>query len=217
PSSDGWAASFTSSSTASPEPLAGGSRPIAQGQERDSRAGSGPSNAAKDKGTTYPPVRKGKAGSKDGGGTGGVGADDDSTPTVCTNCGTTTTPLWRRDPEGNPLCNACGLFYKLHGVTRPMSLKTDVIKKRNRASGGQGGSSRKATLPSAAPAQSNSHSTTGRPIAPSTRLTTAAAAGGGGAPSTAAANLALKRARRISVNSMSNAVSTIPSRRGTVE
>lgn len=51
-------------------------------------------------------------------------------PTMCTNCQTTNTPLWRRDPEGQPLCNACGLFYKLHGVVRPLSLKTDVIKKR---------------------------------------------------------------------------------------
>ncbi|KAJ2714546.1 Sodium- and chloride-dependent GABA transporter 1 [Coemansia spiralis] len=52
---------------------------------------------------------------------------------VCTNCATTTTPLWRRDPDGKPLCNACGLFFKLHGVTRPLSLKTNVIKKRNRS------------------------------------------------------------------------------------
>ncbi|KAI8884403.1 hypothetical protein K501DRAFT_332712 [Backusella circina FSU 941] len=55
--------------------------------------------------------------------------------TQCTNCATTTTPLWRRNPEGEPLCNACGLFLKLHGVVRPLSLKTDVIKKRNRNSG----------------------------------------------------------------------------------
>ncbi|KAG2187017.1 hypothetical protein INT44_003245 [Umbelopsis vinacea] len=55
--------------------------------------------------------------------------------TRCTNCSTTTTPLWRRNPEGQPLCNACGLFLKLHGVVRPLSLKTDVIKKRNRSSG----------------------------------------------------------------------------------
>ncbi|UZJ54494.1 hypothetical protein CBS101457_003814 [Exobasidium rhododendri] len=54
-------------------------------------------------------------------------------PTICSNCNTTKTPLWRRDPEGQPLCNACGLFLKLHGVVRPLSLKTDVIKKRNRA------------------------------------------------------------------------------------
>ncbi|KAI9241046.1 MAG: GATA zinc finger-domain-containing protein, partial [Podila humilis] len=40
-------------------------------------------------------------------------------PTKCTNCDTQTTPLWRRNPEGLPLCNACGLFLKLHGVVRP--------------------------------------------------------------------------------------------------
>ncbi|BEI79982.1 hypothetical protein CcaverHIS002_0105110 [Cutaneotrichosporon cavernicola] len=57
---------------------------------------------------------------------------DENNATVCTNCQTTNTPLWRRDPEGQPLCNACGLFFKLHGVVRPLSLKTDVIKKRNR-------------------------------------------------------------------------------------
>jgi len=61
--------------------------------------------------------------------------DDGGPPTSCTNCFTTTTPLWRRNPEGHPLCNACGLFLKLHGVVRPLSLKTDVIKKRNRGSG----------------------------------------------------------------------------------
>ncbi|KAG9786127.1 hypothetical protein KCU88_g2341, partial [Aureobasidium melanogenum] len=62
-------------------------------------------------------------------------ADQNGVPTTCTNCFTQTTPLWRRNPEGQPLCNACGLFLKLHGVVRPLSLKTDVIKKRNRGSG----------------------------------------------------------------------------------
>ncbi|KAI9837903.1 MAG: hypothetical protein M1837_002668 [Sclerophora amabilis] len=61
--------------------------------------------------------------------------DQNGMPTTCTNCFTQTTPLWRRNPEGHPLCNACGLFLKLHGVVRPLSLKTDVIKKRNRGSG----------------------------------------------------------------------------------
>ncbi|RMZ79014.1 hypothetical protein DV737_g3648, partial [Chaetothyriales sp. CBS 132003] len=61
--------------------------------------------------------------------------DQNGVPTTCTNCFTQTTPLWRRNPEGQPLCNACGLFLKLHGVVRPLSLKTDVIKKRNRGSG----------------------------------------------------------------------------------
>ncbi|KYK59381.1 GATA transcription factor AreB [Drechmeria coniospora] len=51
---------------------------------------------------------------------------------VCQNCTTSTTPLWRRDEFGSVLCNACGLFLKLHGRPRPISLKTDVIKSRNR-------------------------------------------------------------------------------------
>ncbi|KEZ41256.1 hypothetical protein SAPIO_CDS7346 [Scedosporium apiospermum] len=54
-----------------------------------------------------------------------------SQPT-CHNCSTSTTPLWRRDEFGAVLCNACGLFLKLHNRPRPISLKTDVIKSRNR-------------------------------------------------------------------------------------
>lgn len=63
------------------------------------------------------------------------GPNGNGVPTTCTNCYTQTTPLWRRNPNGEPLCNACGLFLKLHGVVRPLSLKTDVIKKRNRGNG----------------------------------------------------------------------------------
>lgn len=39
--------------------------------------------------------------------------------TQCTNCQTTTTTLWRRNASGDPVCNACGLYYKLHQV-RPL-------------------------------------------------------------------------------------------------
>lgn len=39
----------------------------------------------------------------------------------CTNCQTKTTPLWRKANNGDLLCNACGLFYKLHGVLRPLN------------------------------------------------------------------------------------------------
>jgi GATA-binding protein, other eukaryote len=38
------------------------------------------------------------------GGKGGGGDEEDGGPTHCTNCQTTNTPLWRRDPEGQPLC-----------------------------------------------------------------------------------------------------------------
>lgn len=52
-------------------------------------------------------------------------------PIQCYNCKTNKTPLWRRDAQGNTMCNACGLFQKLHGTMRPLSLKSDVIRKRN--------------------------------------------------------------------------------------
>ncbi|KAM7190748.1 GATA type zinc finger protein asd-4 [Rhypophila sp. PSN 637] len=58
--------------------------------------------------------------------------DRETTQPTCQNCATSTTPLWRRDEMGSVLCNACGLFLKLHGRPRPISLKTDIIKSRNR-------------------------------------------------------------------------------------
>lgn len=39
--------------------------------------------------------------------------------TCCANCQTTTTTLWRRNANGDPVCNACGLYYKLHNVSAP--------------------------------------------------------------------------------------------------
>ncbi|KAI0029190.1 hypothetical protein K488DRAFT_56981, partial [Vararia minispora EC-137] len=50
----------------------------------------------------------------------------------CANCKTSTTPLWRRDDCGNNICNACGLYFKLHGTHRPFSMKKAVIKRRKR-------------------------------------------------------------------------------------
>ncbi|XP_062316378.1 transcription factor GATA-5 isoform X1 [Osmerus eperlanus] len=50
----------------------------------------------------------------------------------CTNCHTSTTTLWRRNAEGEPVCNACGLYMKLHGVPRPLAMKKESIQTRKR-------------------------------------------------------------------------------------
>ncbi|XP_066964148.1 GATA-binding factor 1-A-like isoform X2 [Macrobrachium rosenbergii] len=52
--------------------------------------------------------------------------------TSCANCKTSTTTLWRRNPNGEPVCNACGLYYKLHNVNRPLTMKKEGIQTRNR-------------------------------------------------------------------------------------
>lgn len=127
--------------------------------------------------------------------------EPDPSVTVCRNCQTTNTPLWRRDPEGQPLCNACGLFYKLHGVVRPQSLKTDVIKKRNRTNGTPHNSTtRKGSLSTkAAPAtRPRSSTTSGTPSSTmGTRLSPGTRAGNS---MTAISNTAMKRQRRSSIS-----------------
>lgn len=50
----------------------------------------------------------------------------------CSNCETTMTSLWRRNTQGEPVCNACGLYFKLHGVNRSSTMKKDSIQTRKR-------------------------------------------------------------------------------------
>ncbi|XP_063240896.1 uncharacterized protein LOC134541403 [Bacillus rossius redtenbacheri] len=61
---------------------------------------------------------------------------------ACTNCGTMTTTIWRRNPEGEMVCNACGLYYKLHGVNRPVTMRRDTIHTRRRRPKGEKGGGR---------------------------------------------------------------------------
>nr|XP_018900888.1 PREDICTED: GATA zinc finger domain-containing protein 14-like [Bemisia tabaci] len=58
----------------------------------------------------------------------------------CANCSTTTTTLWRRNNNGEPVCNACGLYFKLHNINRPLTMKKDGIQTRKRKPKNHGGS-----------------------------------------------------------------------------
>ncbi|XP_067880440.1 GATA-binding factor 2-like [Heterodontus francisci] len=64
--------------------------------------------------------------------------------TQCANCHTSTTTLWRRNISGDPVCNACGLYYKLHNVNRPLTMKKDGIQTRNRKLSNKSKKARKA-------------------------------------------------------------------------
>lgn len=127
PSSDGWGNGVGSSSAASPEPHntsnastppstegplnnAQGSRQATGGRKyiplkagaqealikKKSLSTTVPNAPAELRSSASTPDLAGMA--EKGGG------DDGETPTLCTNCKTTNTPLWRRDPEGQPLC-----------------------------------------------------------------------------------------------------------------
>jgi hypothetical protein len=44
---------------------------------------------------------------------------------VCSNCGTSVTPLWRRERmSGSSMCNACGIYFKNHGRNRYVAAHT---------------------------------------------------------------------------------------------
>lgn len=50
----------------------------------------------------------------------------------CENCETNITSLWRR-LDGLLVCNACALYKKLHGVSRPITLRNETVRKRKRS------------------------------------------------------------------------------------
>ncbi|TPX53681.1 hypothetical protein CcCBS67573_g09674 [Chytriomyces confervae] len=53
----------------------------------------------------------------------------------CINCCITETSLWRRDDDGNPICNPCGLYFRLHNKPRRVVVDVPtVIRRRKRLS-----------------------------------------------------------------------------------
>lgn len=97
----------------------------------------------------------------------------------CTNCQTTTTPLWRRDEEGNNICNACGLYFKLHGTHRPIGMRKTVIKRRKRLMGASAAHQQQQAQP---PAPAGPHAQKEATAAAAAAATTAPAAAVATAP-----------------------------------
>ncbi|CAI2351610.1 unnamed protein product [Caenorhabditis sp. 36 PRJEB53466] len=60
--------------------------------------------------------------------------EDDSGSSIsrCSNCSTAKTTAWRRDLAGKLVCNACGLYYRLHRTHRPVHMRKDFIQQRFR-------------------------------------------------------------------------------------
>ncbi|KAK0398292.1 hypothetical protein QR680_002516 [Steinernema hermaphroditum] len=55
-----------------------------------------------------------------------------SSESRCSNCMTTKTTAWRRDSNGKLVCNACGLYFRLHRTNRPVHMRKDFIQQRFR-------------------------------------------------------------------------------------
>lgn len=49
----------------------------------------------------------------------------------CSHCHTHRTSVWRRSKAGDQLCNACGVYARLRGKPRPLSLKRKKIRPRS--------------------------------------------------------------------------------------
>ncbi|KAJ7200280.1 hypothetical protein B0H12DRAFT_969484, partial [Mycena haematopus] len=60
---------------------------------------------------------------------------DDSDPDTpeCSHCHTRHTSVWRRDKStGAKLCNACGVYARLRGKDRPLTLRRERVRPRGR-------------------------------------------------------------------------------------
>jgi GATA-binding protein 2 len=59
-------------------------------------------------------------------------SEGDGTGPECSHCRTHHTSVWRRSKTGAQLCNACGVYSRLRGRDRPLSLKRNRIKPRSK-------------------------------------------------------------------------------------
>lgn len=62
----------------------------------------------------------------------GAGSQQDENQIECANCHQTQTPLWRKNERGESVCNACGLYSRLHHRDRPIEMRKAKIQRRRR-------------------------------------------------------------------------------------
>ncbi|KAJ7174984.1 hypothetical protein C8R43DRAFT_596066 [Mycena crocata] len=60
--------------------------------------------------------------------------DSEYTGPKCSHCLTRQTSVWRRSKTGAQVCNACGVYARLRGKERPLSLRRNKIKPRTKHS-----------------------------------------------------------------------------------
>jgi Zn ribbon nucleic-acid-binding protein len=53
----------------------------------------------------------------------------------CSNCGTRKTSTWRRNRAGAQVCNACGVYERTNGRPRPLALRNDKVRPREKHRG----------------------------------------------------------------------------------
>lgn len=68
----------------------------------------------------------------DGDGSESEESDPNYSGPECSHCRTHRTSVWRRSKTGEQLCNACGVYARLRGKPRPLTLKKHKIRPRSK-------------------------------------------------------------------------------------